>query len=191
MIKTVKGVTAKLTTARDMGYKYCKVSVDNNNIGCALIKDILDSISYCSTPGGKIRTFVHRGYEYSVDEGIEITILTDEEFLEHYIGLPCNKDLVEKEQDKVMRDALEKMKIQDVGKLTKEEMDHLNGMLEARDALRNTIKANPVEEDDDDEEDEDEEEEQIEDEERNNDKPKDGFFSRFKRWLKGDVGYKR
>ena len=89
------------------------------------------------------------------------------------------------EKDKVMRDALEKMKIQDVGKLTKEEMEHLNGMLEARDALRNTIKAKPVEEDDD------EEEEQIEDEERNNDKPKDGFFSRFKRWLKGDVGYKR
>lgn len=190
MIKTVKGVTAKLTTAMDMGYKYCKVSVDNNNIGCALIKDILDSISYCCTPGGKIRTFIHRGYEYSVEEGIEITILTDEEFLEHYIGLPCNKDLVEKEQDKVMRDALEKMKIKDIAKLTKDEIENLNGMLDARDALRNTIKATPVEEDDEDEE-EDEEEEQIEDEERNNDKPKDGFFSRFKRWLKGDVGYKR
>lgn len=183
MIKTVKGVTEKLTTASDMGYKYCTVSVDNNNIGCALIKDILDSIRYCCTPGGKIRTFIHRGYEYPVEKGIEITILTDEEFFEHYIGLPCNKDLVEKEQDKVMRDALEKMKI--------EEMEYPNGMLEARDALRNTIKAKPVEEDDDDEEDEYEEEEQIEDEERNNDKPQDGFFSRFKRWLKGDVGYKR
>ena len=87
MIKTVTGVKAKLSFARDMGYKYCKVAVDGNNIGCALISDILDSIEYCNTPGGKIRTFIHRGYEYTVDEGIEITVLSNDDFQSHYFGI--------------------------------------------------------------------------------------------------------
>ena len=87
MIKQVTGVKSKLSAARDMGFKYCKVSVDGNNIGCALIDDILDSINYCNTAGGKIRTFIHRGYEYPVEEGIEITVLTDAYFQSHYLGM--------------------------------------------------------------------------------------------------------
>ena len=194
MIKTVKGVTAKLTTARDMGYKYCKVAVDNNNIGCALIKDILDSIKYCNTPGGKIRTFIHRGYEYAVDEGIEITILTDEEFLEHYMGMPCNKDLRAKEEDRQRRDALENATREQLGRLTKEELMCLYEMPGARDALRNTLKAKPQaspeparnnsEADDNDGEDVGVRESKAE-------QPKEGILARFKHWLKGDVKYKR
>ena len=87
MIKTVTGVKNKLSAARDVGFKYCKVSVDGNNIGCALIDDILDSITYCNTAGGRIRTFIHRGYEYPVAEGIEINALTNEDFLAHYFGV--------------------------------------------------------------------------------------------------------
>ena len=196
MIKTVKGVTAKLTTARDMGYKYCKVAVDNNNIGCALIKDILDSINYCNTPGGKIRTFIHRGYEYAVDEGIEITILTDEEFLEHYIGMPCNKDLLAKEEDRLRRDALENATREQLGRLPNEESICLNGMLEARDALRNSLKAKPspspnpsknlfAEETDRDDD------ESIGFRKPQSEQAKEGLISRFKKWLKGDVRYKR
>ncbi len=181
MIKTVKGVKAKLTNAMDMGFKYCKVAVDNNSIGCALIKDILDSINYCNTPGGKIRTFIHRGYEYAVDEGIEITILTDEEFLEHYMGMPCNKNLFAKEEDRQRRDALE---------------NSTNEMLETRDALRNSLKANPSpshnpsrnlfsEESDGDND------EPIGFRKQQTEQGKEGFFARFKKWLKGDVRYKR
>ena len=196
MIKTVKGVTAKLTSARDLGYKYCKVAVDNNNIGCALIKDILDSITYCNTPGGKIRTFIHRGYEYAVDEGIEITILTDEEFLEHYIGIPCNKDLLAKEEDRRRRDALENATREKLGRLTKEESMCLNEILESRDALRNSLNEktsqspNPSKNlfaekpngDDD---------EPIGFKKPQMEQVKEGLLSRFKKWLKGDVRYKR
>ena len=196
MIKTVKGVTAKLTTARDMGYKYCKVAVDNNNIGCALIKDILDSIKYCNTPGGKIRTFIHRGYEYAVDEGIEITILTDEEFLEHYIGMPCNKDLFAKEEDRRRRDALENASREREERLTEEKSKRLNEMLETRDALRNSLKAKPspipnpsknlfAEESDGDDD------EPIGVRKSQTEQVKEGFLARFKKWLKGDVKYKR
>ena len=196
MIKTVKGVKAKLTTARDMGYKYCKVAVDNNNIGCALIKDILDSINYCSTPGGKIRTFIHRGYEYAVDEGIEITILTDEEFLEHYIGMPCNKDPLAMEEDRQRRDALENATSGREERLTEEKSKHFKEMIESMNASLNSLKAKTS---------------QIHNPSRNlvadgtagdDDEPigfrkpqpehgKEGFFVRFKKWLKGDVRYKR
>ena len=196
MIKTVKGVTAKLTTARDMGYKYCKVAVDNNNIGCALIKDILDSINYCNTPGGKIRTFIHRGYEYAVDEGIEITILTDEEFLEHYIGMPCNKDLLAKEEDRRRRDALENATREREERVTEEKSKHLNEMVETMNASLNSLKAkispspNPsrnlfadgTDGDDD---------EPIGFRKPQTEQVKEGFFGRFKKWLKGDVRYKR
>ena len=196
MIKTVKGVMSKLTTARDMGYKYCKVAVDNNNIGCALISDILDSITYCHTPGGKIRTFIHRGYEYTVEDGIEITILTNEEFLEHYIGLPCNKDIIEKAEDKVRRDVLEAMMQDDGSHLTKEETDYLNGILGLRDARRNTIKAktNPVKEPEPSDLSCKSEEVDGKDSEAINpkdQKEKEGIFSRIKHWLKGDVKYKK
>ena len=196
MIKTVKGVTAKLTTARDMGYKYCKVAVDNNNIGCALIKDILDSIKYCNTPGGKIRTFIHRGYEYAVDEGIEITILTDEEFLEHYIGMPCHKDLLAKEEDRQRRDALENASREWEERLTEEKSNRLNEMLETRNALRNSLKEEPspihnpsknlfAEETDGDDD------KPIGFRKPQTEQAKEGLFSRFKKWLKGDVRYKR
>jgi len=196
MIKTVKGVTAKLTTARDMGYKYCKVAVDNNNIGCALIKDILDSINYCNTPGGKIRTFIHRGYEYAVDEGIEITILTDEEFLEHYIGMPCNKDFIAKEDDRQRRDALENESREREERLTEEKSKRLKEMLETMNDSLNSLKANPSpspnpsrnlfsEESDGDND------EPIGFRKPQTEKGKEGFFVRFKKWLKGDVRYKR
>ena len=196
MIKTVKGVTAKLTTARAMGYKYCKVAVDNNNIGCALIKDILDSINYCSTPGGKIRTFIYRGYEYAVDEGIEITILTDEEFLEHYMGMPYNKSLFAKEEDRQRRDALENASRERKERLTEENSKRLNEMLETRDALRNSLKEKPspshnpsknlfAEEMDGDDD------EPIGVRKSQTEQVKEGLLARFKHWLKGDVRYKR
>lgn len=196
MIKTVKGVTAKLTTARDMGYKYCKVAVDNNNIGCALIKDILDSIKYCNTPGGKIRTFIHRGYEYTVDEGIEITILTDEEFLEHYIGMPCNKDFVAKEEDRQRRDALENATREREERLTEEKSKHLKEMLETRDALRNSLKEepNPIHNPSKNlfaEESGGDDDEPIGFRKSQTEQVKEGLLARFKHWLKGDVRYKR
>lgn len=196
MIKTGKGVTAKLTTARDMGYKYCTVAVDNNNIGCASIKDILDSIKYCNTPGGKIRTFIHRGYEYAVDEGIEITILTDEEFLEHYIGMPCNKDLLAKEEDRQRRDALENASREREERLTEEKSKRLNEILETRDALRNSIKEEPSPIHNPSknlfaEESNGEDDEPIGFRKPKTEQVKEGFFGRFKKWLKGDVRYKR
>lgn len=185
MIKTVKGVIQKLNAAKEKGYRYCRVSVDGNNIGCALINDILDSINYCCTPKGNIKTFIHRGYEYVVEEGIEITILTDEEFLEHYIGLPCNKDLTEKEEDKRNRDILESS-MEDIGHLTQEELD------EYKLALRHTIKEEPQEVSNTTES----KDSEMDDIEKSEEKPKltkkdAGLFARIRNWLKGDVGYKR
>ena len=185
MIKTVKGVIQKLQAAKEKGYKYCRVSVDGNNIGCALINDIIDSIQYCCTPRGTIKTFIHRGYEYAVDEGVEIFILTDEEFLEHYIGLPCNKGLAEKEEDKRNRDILESS-MDDICHLTHEEQD------EYKAALSHTLKAKPLAVSNTTESNDSE----MDDIEESDEKPKlpkkdAGLFARIRNWLKGDVGYKR
>ena len=191
MIKTVKGVIQKLDAAKEKGYRYCRVAVDGNNIGCALIKDILDSINYCCTPKGVIKTFIHRGYEYSVEEGLEITILTNEEFMEHYMGIPSNSELCRTtEEDDSERKKLESLTHEDGESLTKEEADYVNGMLEARDALRNSLKARAVAELPPDEEPLEDDDEAEQEQPRRED-AKVGFFAKIKNWLKGDVGYKR
>lgn len=181
MIKTVKGVKAKLLAAQDAGFKYCNVFVDYNHIGAALITDILDSINYCSTPNGKIKTFIHRGYEYSVDEGIEINILTNEEFQRYYLGMPCNKGLQEKEEDKSIRDMIKA----NMNSVTRD----LSSLLNARTAWGQT---NPSAQQSPPPSTEREPyDTKVGVREPKAEPHKEGFFKRFQSWLKGDVGYKR
>lgn len=162
MIKTVTGVKGKLSAARDKGYKYCKVSVDGNNIGCALIADILDSITYCNTAGGKIRTFIHRGYEYPVDEGIEIDVLTNEAFLSHYLGV---LERTEEKKPSLLRE-LERQRHQSVARRLKE----INANYETEEEDDdNIVGYKPPKEE----------------------KKKESLLTRLKNWLKGDVRYKK
>ena len=192
MIKTVKGVVAKLTTAREMGYRYCKVAVDGNNIGCALINDILDSINYCHTPGGNIRTFIHRGYEYAVDEGVEIAILSNKDFMEHYLGLPSSKDLFktsEEAEAEVDERYLTKLRNESKAEVEsrKRRQDVLSRMeKEISSAMNRSMENSRV---------------KIVGSGTRLDgttvrasRPKregNGLFARLKKWLKGDIGYKR
>lgn len=163
MIKTVTGVKNKLSAARDMGFKYCKVSVDGNNIGCALISDILDSIEYCNTPGGKIRTFIHRGYEYTVDEGIEIIMLSNSDFSAHYLGISERK-----EEDKLSR-------LRDLA---------IHQSVEHRlHRLKEIVARHETEENYDDN--------IVGYQPPKEEKKKESIFTRIKSWLKGDVRYKK
>ena len=205
MIKTVNGVKVKLTTALEMGYSYCKVAVDGNNIGCALIKDILDSINYCHTPGGTIRTFIHRGYEYTVDKGIEIVILSNKDFMEHYIGLPSSKGLCESSEDanrNVDENYLSKLHYGSL--LHNESLSEERGRQRRKDVvarMEKEIESAMMRSD-----------ENVKGKsingrgskdlfaqgrdassstEKNAGNTKHGIFTRLKNWLKGDVGYKR
>lgn len=174
MIKQVTGVKSKLSAARDMGFKYCKVSVDGNNIGCALIDDILDSINYCNTAGGKIRTFIHRGYEYPVDEGIEITVLTDANFQSHYLAMSessggenhslCRTTEEGGAERGIRGNSLELL--QSVG----HRLNEINARHEIEENYDdNIVGYQPPKEE----------------------KKKESLITRFKHWLKGDVRYKK
>ena len=173
MMKTIDGVKSKLTTAQSVGYKYCIVSVDGHNIGCAVINDILGSLKFCRSPKGKIRTFIHRGYEYTVEKGIEINLITDEDFMEHYMGVHRNKEL---------RESIGENKVESI---LKRKLDTLNEEIE------NLHTSLGEEEENDLEEDEEDDATTVGLREPMIEKQKEGILKRIKNWLKGDIGYKR
>ena len=86
-VSTVEQAMTCLRNLKDSGYKYCRVLVDNYNIGAALVEDIIDAIDYCRSPRGKIRAFVFHGKEYVVKSKIEIKPMTNDDFMLHIMGV--------------------------------------------------------------------------------------------------------
>lgn len=86
-VSTVEQAMTCLRNLKESGYKYCRVFVDDYNIGAALVEDIIDSINYCRSPRGKIRAFVFHGKEYVVKSKIEIKPFSNDDFLRHIMGV--------------------------------------------------------------------------------------------------------
>ena len=188
MIKTIIGAKDKLLRMKEKTYKYCIVSVDGNTIGPALIDDILDSIRYCRSPRGIIKQFIFHGYEYVVDDGIDINPLTDEKFMEMYMPTPGQKkhwteeltsEYLCKTAEEIAREEEKFANTRVDGSRQHTDIADEVGWDKARNALDRIerkvdrladSKSKPREE---------------------TKKKKQGFLSRIKSWIKGDVSYKK
>ena len=197
-VSTVEQAMTCLRNLKDSGYKYCRVLVDNYNIGAALVEDIIDAIDYCRSPRGKIRAFVFHGKEYVVKSKIEIKPMTNDDFMLHIMGVenPYDTKLMTTDlqqrlkqadfvksiwrtTDEVDAEEWEKRKerwrqIRDSELCTKP--SPIPKEVSSRNERRNVGDV------------EGREKERIL---SNSSKKPKGFFAKIAGWFKGDVGYKR
>jgi hypothetical protein len=189
MIKTIIGAKDKLLRMKEKTYKYCVISVDGNTIGPALIDDILDSIQYCRSPRGIIKQFIFHGYEYVVDDGIDINPLPDEKFMEMYMPSPGKKkhwteeltseylcktaEEIAREEEKFANTRMDgsgltkniSEEVSDFVSKAKRTLDGIERKVDRMTEYKPKAKDEP--------------------------KKKQGLLSRIKSWIKGDVSYKK
>ena len=201
-VSTVEQAMTCLRNLKGSGYKYCRVLVDNYNIGAALVEDIIDAIDYCRSPRGKIRAFVFHGKEYVVKSKIEIKPMTNDDFMQHIMGVENPHDT------KLMTPALQqRLKSADFVKgiwRTTDEVDaeewekrkeHWRQLRELCTKIEKPKEPSPIPKE---VSSRNERRKTGNENERdsgrilsNSSKKPKGFFAKIAGWFKGDVGYKR
>ena len=181
MLYTIKDIRQKLS---EINTRYVKVEIDGEIKGAAIMSDLQEQMGqYGESNRRRVRRVFLSGVEYDVNIGINLYPLSSDEFwkFQENREVDCLKSIRDAAAREVAVD--NSKRIYEMRKRLDEERSNILSAKEAKPLVRWDKDTGLLHFNED--------TGKMEKVRRKKEYPEQGLFARFKRWLKGDKGWKR